>query len=93
MDPGATTFECAVPVPRPFTAAGEVEPGTIGGGAAAHAVHVGPYDTIGRTWEALDAWLRAEGRTPSGPFWECYIDDPEEVDASELKTELYVPVA
>lgn len=93
MDPEAITFECAVPVPRPFTASGEVEPSTVGGGEAAYAVHVGPYDTIGRTWEALGAWLAAQGRTPAGPFWECYIDDPEEVDASELKTEIFVPVA
>jgi effector-binding domain-containing protein len=93
MDAEATTFECAIPVPQPFTASGEVEPGSVGGGQAACAIHVGPYDTIGQTWEALMAWLTEQGKAPAGPFWECYVDDPEEIDVSELKTELYVPVA
>lgn len=92
MDPDATTFECAIPVPSPFVAAGEVEPSSVGGGEAAFTVHVGPYETIGRSWEALMAWVAEHGRAPAGPFWECYIDDPQEVDAAELKTELYIPL-
>ena len=88
-----TTFECAIPVPSAFPSTGEVEPGTVGGGEAACAIHVGPYDTIGETWEALMAWVTAQGKAPAGPFWECYIDDPQEVAASELKTELFIPIA
>ena len=89
----SSTFECAVPVPGPFSATGEVVPSTIGGGPAAFAVHVGPYDSIGETWQKLMAWVTEQGKTPAGPFWEIYLDDPEEVDVSELKTELYIPVA
>ncbi len=92
-DGETTSFECAVPVPSPFTANGEVEPSTIGGGEAAFAVHLGPYDRIGHTWEQLMAWVTAQGRTPAGPFWEVYIDDPEETPEAELKTELYIPLA
>ena len=88
----SSTFECAIPVPRPFSAAGEVVPSTVGGGQAAFAVHVGPYDSIGETWQELMAWVTEQGKAPAGPFWEIYIDDPEEVDASELKTKLYIPV-
>ncbi len=93
MDDDAPTFECAIPVSGPFTTSGEVQPSSVGGGEAAFAVHVGPYDTISQTWEALMAWVTEQGRTPAGPFWERYIDDPEEVDASALHTELYIPVS
>ncbi|MEX1333711.1 MAG: GyrI-like domain-containing protein [Candidatus Limnocylindrales bacterium] len=89
----STTFECALPVPRAFTAAGEIEPSTVGGGDAAFALHVGPYDTIGETWGRLMAWVAEQGRTPAGPTWEVYIDDPQEVAVDQLKTELYVPLA
>lgn len=93
FDEAATTFECAIPVPGPFTPANEVQPSTVGGGEAAFTVHVGPYDTIGQTWEALVAWVAAEGRRPAGPTWEIYVDDPQETPETELRTELYVPVA
>ncbi len=89
----ATTFECAIPVPGPFTASGEVQSSSVGGGEAAFAVHVGPYKKIGETWGALMAWVAQQGRTPAGPTFEIYIDDPGEVAEAELKTELYVPLA
>ena len=91
--PEATTFECAIPVPGPFTASGEVEASSVGGGEAAYALHVGPYGTIGQTWEAVMGWITEQGKVPAGPTWEVYIDDPQEVPESELKTELYVPLA
>ena len=89
----STTFECAIPVPRAIAATGEIEPSTVGGGEAAFAVHVGPYDTIGETWGQLMAWIAAQGRTAAGPNWEVYVDDPGAVVADQLKTELYIPLA
>lgn len=88
----STTFECAIPVPSPFAAAGGVEPGVVGGGKAAFALHVGPYETIGETWAAIMAWVQEQGRAPAGPTWEVYIDDPQKVAPDQLKTELYVPL-
>jgi effector-binding domain-containing protein len=92
MSSEEATFECAIPVPEPFTAMGEVEASSVGGSEVAFGVHKGPYDTIGQTWEAIMGWIVAQGRTPAGHGWEVYIDDPQEVDSSELRTELYVPV-
>jgi len=92
MGDEATTFECAIPVPAPFVADGEVQPSTIGGGEAAFTVHVGPYSKIGETWEALMAWATAQGKTPAGPGWESYLDEPGQVPDAELKTEIYLPV-
>jgi effector-binding domain-containing protein len=91
--PEETTFECAIPVPAAFTGNGEVEPSTVGGGEAAFALHVGPYERIGQSWEALMTWVAEQGRAPAGPNYEIYVDDPQEVPEAELKTELYVPLA
>ncbi len=88
-----TTFECAIPVPGPFTATAEVEASSVGGGEAAFVMHVGPYQTIGESWQKLMAWIAEQGRAPAGPTWEVYIDDPQEVAPEQLKTELYIPVA
>ena len=93
FDEESTTFECAIPVPAPFTASGEVVPSSVGGGEAAFTVHVGPYQTIGQSWEKLMAWIGEQGRAPGGPTWEVYIDDPQETPEAELKTELYIPLA
>ncbi len=92
MGPEETTFECAIPVPGLFTASGDVQPSSVGGGEAAFTVHVGPYDTIGQTWEALMGWLAAQGKTAAGHGWESYVDEPGQVPDAELRTELYIPV-
>ena len=87
------TFECAIPLAAAFTASGDVQPSTVGGGEAAFGLHVGPYETIGQTWGALMAWVAEQGRAPAGPTWEVYVDDPGEVAPDQLRTELYVPLA
>lgn len=93
MGAESTTFECAIPVPGPFTATGEVEASSIGGGEVAFTLHVGPYDTIGETWEALVGWIAEQGKSQAGPGWESYLNEPGQVPDSELRTEIYVPVA
>ncbi|MFN8195385.1 MAG: GyrI-like domain-containing protein [Nocardioidaceae bacterium] len=47
------------------------------GGRGAVAVHVGPYDTLGDTWDRLSAWVREQGLVPRGDFWEEYVSPPE----------------
>ena len=93
MGPEEFTFECAIPVPTPFEASGEVAASSVGGGEAAFTIHVGPYDTIGETWGALTAWVAEQGRTLAGPGWESYLEEPGQVPDDELRTEIYLPVA
>jgi effector-binding domain-containing protein len=87
-------FECAIPVATPFSADGEVKPSSVGGGEAAMGTHLGSYDTIGQTWEALMGWVEEQGRTPSGPGWESNLTDPgAEPDPAKWVTEVCMPVA
>ncbi len=57
-------------------------------GRAAHAVHVGPYADMHRTYAALHAWCAERGLELSGESWEVYGDWTE--DASRLETGLYL---
>jgi effector-binding domain-containing protein len=93
MAEGMATFECAIPVPAPIAASGEVVPSIIGGGETAYTVHIGPYQQIADTWEALTAWVESQSRTPAALGWEVYLDDPGEVSEAELRTEIYMPLA
>jgi effector-binding domain-containing protein len=69
------------------------EPGEVGSselpaGEVATIVHRGPYDTLGESYQRLETWVSEQGRSlDSGP-WESYVDDPTEVDASEVRTEI-----
>jgi effector-binding domain-containing protein len=92
MIDGVATFECAIPVPQPIAPSGEVQPNTIGGGEVAFTVHVGPYQRLADTWDALTAWVTEQGRTPTALGWEVYLDDPGEVGEDALRTEVYMPL-
>ena len=86
-------YEAGLPLTAPFKAGAEVRASHIGGGEAAVAMHVGPYDTIEQTYVALTAWLEDQGRTPAGPMWESYLTSPdEEPDPAKWLTEVHVPV-
>ncbi|NLF04580.1 MAG: GyrI-like domain-containing protein [Actinomycetales bacterium] len=56
--------------------AGEVEAVEIPGGTAVVGVHVGGYDSLVRTWEALVERLRAEGLEARGDTVEEYLTEP-----------------
>ena len=81
-----------------FPAAGPLETDavhtvTLPGGPAAVAEHVGPYDTLTQTYEALEAWMREQGVTPRTGPWESYLSDPgEEPDPATWRTAITWPV-
>ena len=55
-------------------------------GRAIQVMHVGPYDDVGRTYQALDAFARANGLNATCPGHEIYISDPRRVAPEKLKT-------
>ena len=86
-------FECAIPVAAPFAGHGDVKPGSVGGGEAVVCTHVGPYDTIGQTWEAMMAWVERTGTDAGRRGWESYLTDPgEEPDPAKWVTEVCMPL-
>jgi effector-binding domain-containing protein len=82
-----------MPVAPGATAGEGVGLETVPGGTVACAMHRGSYTTIGETYDALQAWMAANGRTPAGPPREVYLNDPATVAAADLLTEIDWPVA
>lgn len=90
--PGANmTFRCGffVASEDASKAEGGVQADQIPEGKALHAVHVGPFTNMNQTHGALWAHAKANGLSSAMPVWEIYIDDPNETDEDELRTEIY----
>ncbi len=95
MPPGDVEFEAGVPTSdRAGAGIGRAEPGELPGGEVAVGWHVGPYETLDQTYDALARWIGEQGRSPSGPMWEVYWTDPgAEPDPATWRTEVIVPLA
>ena len=60
---------------------------------AVKADHIGPYDTLYQTHEAVWEYVQEIGRAPIGGPTERYITDPEaEPDSSKWHTEILLPL-
>jgi effector-binding domain-containing protein len=87
------TIEAGFPVSGPVESTEEVHPLVLPAGRAVVAMHVGPYDTLGETYEAVMAWMREHGLQPVGPMWECYVTDPgENPDPATWETKIVWPI-
>lgn len=65
-------------------------------GRYAHTLHVGSYEHLGDIWARfMGQWLPNSGERMSsaGAAYEHYVNDPSQVPAAELRTELYLPLA
>lgn len=78
-------------VGRPVEGDGEIQAGVTAGGEALTVIHTGPYDTVGRSWQAVYARAAELGREP-GAGWEIYLDDPADTPADALRTHIHLPL-
>jgi len=89
-----TTFdiEAGFPGSRPLAAhpGAVVQPSRLPGGPAAVILHLGPYDAMLPTYQALDRWLAEHGLVAEGAPWECFFSEPEG-DAATWRTEIVQP--
>jgi effector-binding domain-containing protein len=78
-----------VQVVRVFEPQGEVHAAETPAGEAAVAVHVGPYERMKETHDAIHAWRAANNRTFAGKSWEIY-GDPSPDPAKNETTIVYL---
>lgn len=91
MDPAILRFRGGVLVSEDDAAkaSGPIQRDTLPAGEAMMATHVGGYDTLNKTHQALWSHLETEGLTGAMPIWEIYVDDPGDTSPDELRTEIY----
>jgi effector-binding domain-containing protein len=83
-------LEAGFPVGAPFTPSGEVISSALPGGRAVATMHVGPYDTMHETYDAMLAWMKGRGMVPGAAMWEVYLSDPQkEPDPVKWQTMIY----
>lgn len=82
-------FEIGFPVPKAIKEVGRVKNGKLPSERVVRSVYQGPYEGLSQAWPALQEWVRENGYGETGRFWECYLNNPDEVkDPKEYKTEL-----
>ena len=85
-------LDICIPVSQDLEPDGQVEMTEIPGGSVAFTVHRGPYDEIGPAYHTLSGWIQDHGHEMAGPPREVYLNDPREVPAEELLTEIDWPI-
>lgn len=92
---GSMAIDLGFPVPEAATAmaSGDVRSGMTPGGRALRLVHVGPYDGLRSRYGQIEDHLRKNGLPMPEQSWEVYLNEPGAVPDSELRTEIYMPVA
>lgn len=61
-------------------------------GTCVQSLHVGPYETIGTTIDAMLEDARARGYVPNGRYHEIYISDPNRTAPEKMRTICRMPV-
>ncbi|KUK64377.1 MAG: Transcriptional regulator, MerR family [Desulfotomaculum sp. 46_80] len=61
-------------------------------GEAAAVMHVGPYNTLEKAYEALFEWVNKNGYKVVYPIREVYYNDPKNTPEDQLATEIILPV-
>lgn len=93
MSDEQVVMEVGIPVATAGTDGDRVKFKNTHGGKVVTALHVGPYENFGQTYDAIGAYMAKNGLVPSGPSWEVYITDPEGVpDPNQWETRIYFPL-
>jgi effector-binding domain-containing protein len=93
MPNGSVDVEAGFPVVGAFAPIGRIVPGHLPGGRVVAGLHLGPYDSVGRTYARMSAWAIAHGLRPTQDMWEVYLTDPErEPDPLRWRTGLFLRV-
>lgn len=86
------TYIAGIPVIRPEST--DMQVNTLPSVKALKVVHTGSYQHLPNAWSTAISHQRFRKLKPRKdvPPFECYMNDPESTPATELLTEIYIPV-
>lgn len=85
-------LEIGVPVPEGTAPGPDMQAGVFPAGRFLRALHKGAYHKTGHTYRVLCEYAKGQGHVLKDFSIERYLNDPKQVKACELMTELLVPV-
>jgi AraC family transcriptional regulator len=88
-------YDAALTLSRPVAPEGEFGVTELAGGDYAVVQHRGPYESLGRTYQALlGGWLPGSGKElRDAPCFEVYLNSPQTARPEDLLTLIHVPLA
>ena len=84
--------EIGFPVSKKIPDKDNMKASEIAAGKFASTVHIGPYQTMEPTYNALNQWITDNGHEAEGTAIEFYFNDPNEVGPENTKTEIQFPL-
>jgi effector-binding domain-containing protein len=94
-DTKTTTFDLGFPCraedAKALGAAG-LSIGETPAGRNMTATHMGPYDTVVSTYDAMTAEMKSQGLKPASDMWEIYFSPPDTPPA-KIRTDVVWPIA
>ena len=92
-----TTIDVSAGLPVEYLT-GQLPPGVEAverpGGRAVTAMHIGPFDTLHETYQAVEAWIEEHGLESGDDAWEEYLTDPAtEPDPATWQTRVVLTLA
>lgn len=94
VEPSKIRYDACITLPENFVPPKEVNTKIIEGGKYAMAVHIGPYEELGKVFEELlGRLLPSKGyEVKAQPLIEIYKNDARTTPPEKLITEIYVPI-
>ena len=93
--PDKLRYDAALAVPATVTTTGDIGIQLLPSRKYAVTLHCGPYETLGMTYSRFcGEWLPLSGHEVlAAPALEFYLNSPQDTPPTELRTEIYLPVA
>ncbi len=88
FDPARMDVEICIPTERALPEEEGILSRVVPAFKAFATTHVGSYDRLCETWEALETKMKEEGRVGGTPGIEVYLTDPEKLPVEEWRTEV-----
>ncbi len=85
-------MDVCAPIAEPITPSGDIKYMELPATRVVSVLHVGPYDSLGATYEKLEIFLRTNGIVATGPPREIYLTPPD-VPADQVQTLIERPIA